>query len=93
MANKTDGVKILVQSVLLSIYVPYEEDIILSVFQKINRNHDWHKRYIELGEELTTPVVNSWIGKYTKSLTGMKTLRHVPLKKNQLITSYSKLKS
>jgi len=93
MANKTEGVKFLVENVLLSIYIPYEEDIILNVFQKIDRNRDWYKRYVELGEELTTPVVNNWIGKYTKNLTGMKTLRHVHLKGNQLITSYTKLTS
>ena len=91
MANRTEGVKLLVQNVLLSIYIPYEEDIILNVFQKIDRDRDWHKRYVELAEELTTSVVNSWIGKYTKSLTGMKTLRQVHLKENHLITSYTKL--
>jgi hypothetical protein len=91
MTNKTDGVKDLVQEVLHTLREPYGEDIILNVFQKIEHNVNWYNHYKDLGEELKIRVVNNWIGKFTKSLTGMKILRRVQLKEKHLVTTYTKL--
>ena len=91
MTNKTEGVKILVQDVLQTIPEPYGEDIILNVCLKIEGNRDWHRRYIELGADLRPWVVNNWIGKHTKDLTGLNSVRQVHLKDKHIITSYTKL--
>ena len=92
MAKKTEGVRILVQDVLRTISTPYSEDIIKDVCFKIEKNLDWYKRYQDLGVELNNEwVVNNWLGKYTKELTGMKNLRQVELKDKHIITSYTKL--
>jgi hypothetical protein len=93
MMNKTEGVKILVQDVLRTISEPYEEDIIWNVFMKIENNGDWRRRYDELSHELTKDVVNNWIGKYTKDLTGLNTILQVDApEQRHIVGSYSKLK-
>lgn len=90
MANKTEGVRILVQDVLRTISKPYKEDIILNVFKKLEKG-DWRRRYDLLIDELGMYGINPWIGKYTKELTGLNNLRIVPAPKGSLIKSYTKL--
>jgi len=91
MANKTEGVLILVQDVLRTFNEPYEEDVIEDVFLAIESNPEWLRRYKELSDELSNMVVNPWIGRYTKMLTGLNSLREVDAKRSKLITSYTKL--
>ena len=91
MTNKTEGIRILVQDVLQTISEPYGEDIILDVWRKIKDNHDWFRRYEELGDELTKDVVHKWTGKYTKELTGLKNIRLVKAPKGSIVISYTKL--
>lgn len=91
MTNKTEGVKFLVQDVLATFTEPYSDDIIRDVCFAIEKNSNWHRRYNQLGEELGHGVVNQWIGKYVKDLTGMNSLRQVSLEDGHLITSYTKL--
>jgi hypothetical protein len=92
MANKTEGVKILVQDVLrTALREPHGEDVILDVFKAIKTNPDFARRYTELSDELRDWVVNNWIGKYTKDLVGMKSLRQVKAPSGYFITSYKKL--
>ena len=92
MPGKTEGVKILVQDVLQERFSePFSEDIIRDVCFAIENNPDWRRRYNELGEELREWVVNNWIGKYTKELTGLNSLRQVDLEGKHIITSYTKL--
>ena len=91
MANKTEGVRVLVQDILRTIHEPYSADIIQDVCSKIEKNSEWLRRYKELGEELRPWVVNNWIGKHVKDLTGMKSVRQVPAKEVKIITSYTKL--
>ncbi len=92
MANKTAGVKLLVEDVLRTFSEPYPEDIIRDVFYKIEKNQDWRRRYKEFGEELEKEwIVNNWIGKYVKTLSGMRTLRQVPVEDGHVFTSYTKL--
>ena len=93
MSNKTEGVKALVQDVLAAKFSePYTEDIILRVFTEIKENREWKRRYDELSEELKNSwVVNNWIGKYTKELTGLKNLQTAKAPEDSLITSYTKL--
>ena len=92
MAKKTEGVKILIQDVLVTFSEPYGEDIILEVREAIENNVDWHRRYQELSDELSDWVVNNWIGKYVRAETGLETLRVVSAKgKSGLIKSYTKL--
>ncbi|MBT4309965.1 MAG: hypothetical protein HOD49_06075 [Anaerolineae bacterium] len=92
MANKTEGVKELVQDVLSTFSEPYGEDIILEVCQAIEENQEWLRRYEELNDELNDGVVNQWAGHYVKSETGQESLRVVSAKgKSGLIKSYTKL--
>lgn len=92
MANKTEGVRTLVQDVLRTRFQePYGDDIILSVFKEIKNTREWEKQYKELSDELRHWVVNNWIGKYTKDLTGLKSGRHVPALDGFFIRSYTKL--
>ena len=91
MEKKTEGVYILVDEVLNTFSEPYSEDIIEDVFIAIENKPDYHKQYIELGEELRTSVVNNWIGKYTKAIVGYRNLRVVDSKHSNLIKYYTKL--
>lgn len=96
MDKKTEGVEILVKDVLATIPEPYSEDIILEVFQKIEGNPEWERRYrslsIDVGDGYSDDIINPWIGKYVSSETGMKALQVVSVGgKCRLVTSYSKL--
>lgn len=91
MARKTAGVKLLVQDVLTTMDKPYSEDITLEVFQTIEQDRDWRRRYDALCEDLSQWVVNNWIGQYTKELAGFNHSRQVVTNACQLIGSYSKL--
>ncbi len=98
MANKTDGVKILVQEVLAAAFSesPYSEDIILDVCNAIydkDRHPEWRRRYDELSDDLRYGwVVNNWVGQYVKDETGLNSLRKVSTKgKSKIIKSYTKL--
>ncbi len=96
MDKKTEGVEIFVKDVLATIPEPYGEDIILEVFQKIEGNPEWRRRYNslsnDLSDDLTDWIINNWIGKYVASETGMKALREVSVNgRCSLITGYSKL--
>ena len=92
MSNKTEGVKLLVQDVLVTFSEPYGEDIILEVCQAIEKNADWYRRYQELSDDLSDGVVNQWIGRYVRAETGLETLLVVPAKgKSGLIKWYTKL--
>jgi len=92
MRNKTEGVKELVEEILADITAPYSEDIIEEVFIRIGSNQRWDKRYKELSTDLQEKwIVNNWIGKYTKILTGYETGKQVTAQNTKLITSYSKL--
>ena len=96
MDKKTEGVEILVRDVLVTIPAPYGEDIILKVFQEIERDPDIKWRYQSLSNDLSddfsNDIVNNWIGKYVKDQAGLKSLRQVSAEgKCKLITSYTKL--
>jgi hypothetical protein len=91
MKNKTEGVRILVQDVLRTIPKPYGEDIILNVFQKIKKDRDLQKRCDLIRYELGNDVVHNWIGKYTKELTGLKSIRTALAPKGFYIYSFTKL--
>jgi hypothetical protein len=91
MNNKTEGVKILVQDVLRTISKPYGEDIILNVFQEIKTNRDLQRRCDLLRDEIGNDVVHNWIGKYTKDLTGLNSLRKSLAPAGSFIKSYTKL--
>jgi hypothetical protein len=96
MDKKTEGVEVFVKDVLATIPEPYGEDIILEVFQKIERNLELRRRYDslsnDLSDDLTDWIVNNWIGKYVKDQTGLNGLREVSAgEKCSLITSYMKL--
>ena len=91
MARKTAGVEQLVQEVLDTISQPYGEDIIEDVCLAIEANPQWMTRYRELRASFAKDVANNWIGQYTKSLTGMKTIRVVDAKRATIIKYYTKL--
>lgn len=91
MSNKTEAVNTFAQEVLKTFSQPYGEDIIEDVFLAIEYHRDWRRRYDELCAELSQDVVNQWMGQYTKTITGLKTLREVDTKRTKLATAYSKL--
>ena len=91
MVHKTEGVHQLVQDVLETFSEPYGEDVIEDVCGAIESHPEWMRRYRELSEELRSWVVNNWIGRYTKQLTGLQTVRKVEAKRSEIITSYTKL--
>jgi len=95
MTRKTEGVQLLVQEVLAAEFSePYGEDIILKVCNEIQdeKNHpEWRRRYDELSMELSTDVVNQWIDRYVKEITGLNSLREVPIVAGHIITAYTKL--
>jgi len=92
MMNKTEGVKNLVQDVLRTISEPYDQDIIWIVCVAIENDPGWKRRYAELKDELSRDVVNNWIGKYTKDLTGLKTIRQVDApEEGHIVGSYTRL--
>ena len=70
---------------------PYGEDVTEEVFLRIEGSPHWLRRYTQLCNELRPGVVNKWIGKYTKDITGLNSLRQVEAKRSNLITSYTKL--
>ncbi len=75
---------------------PYGEDVILEVFQKIEGNTEWRKRYNslsnDLSDDLTDDIINNWIGKYVKDQTRLTSLREVSAEgKCSLIKGYTKL--
>jgi hypothetical protein len=96
MDKKTEGVEILVKEVLATVPEPYGEDITLEVFQKIEANPEWLRRYRSLsnnvGDGFSDDIINQWIGRYVSSETGMKALQVVSADgKCSLMASYSKL--
>ena len=93
MTRKTEGVKILVQDILAAKSSEiYDEDIILNVCKEIESNLEWRRRYDELCDELRDWVVNNWIGKYVKEITGLYSLREVSTEgQGHIIHGYTKL--
>jgi hypothetical protein len=93
MPNKTDAVLVLVRDVLRTFSESYGEDVIEDVCLAIENNSDWRRRYDELCEELSQDVVNNWIGRYVKDITGLRTVREVNARRSHIITEYTKLTS
>jgi hypothetical protein len=93
MTKKTQGVEDLVRDVLATFHEPYREDVTLEVCQAIVHTPDWQRRYSLLEAELGHSVVNSWIGRYTKNLTGLNSIGQVKVQSPGLIESYTKLGS
>jgi hypothetical protein len=93
MTAKTEGIKTLVQEALTKKFSePFRETIILDVFSEIQKSNEWKKRYGELSDELHNRwIVNNWIGKYTKELTGLRSLKAERAPEDSLITSYTRL--
>ena len=91
MPGKTQCVYDLVYEVLKTKREPYGEDIIEDVclvIEKTNRI----KVYEDLALELSRDVVNNWIGKYTRQITGLNVIRQVNAKRSKIIGSYTKLR-
>ena len=91
MGRKTQGVYALAADVLQIMSSPYSEDVIEDVFLAIEANANWMQRYHELEADLRTKVVNAWLGRYVKRITGMNAIREVEAKRSTLIQDYTKL--
>lgn len=91
MSRKTQGIQDLVEEILKQRRPPYQEGIIEDVFLEIENNPAWMQKYRELEADLGQLVVNNWIGRYTKHVTGMKSVREVSAKRSHLIKDYTKL--
>jgi hypothetical protein len=93
MSNKTEGVKTLVRDALQTLPRPYGEDVIEDVCLAIEGNSESYRQYDQLCTELSKDVVNQWIGQYTRSITGLQTIREVKANRSKLIKDYTKLGS
>ena len=96
MDKKTEGVEVFVKDVLATMPTTHGEDIILEVFQKIERDPGLEWRYNSLSNDLSydfsNDIINNWIGKYVKDQTGLNSLQQVSAAGEcKLITSYTKL--
>ena len=90
--NKTAGVFVLVQEVLGTLPQPYGEDVILDLFLAIEGSPRLRRIYDGLVAQLTKDVANNWIGKYTKRLANMRTLKPgILVQPGHVITAYTKL--
>ena len=89
--KKTQCIEEFVNEVIETISTPYGEDVILDVFLAIERQPTWQRRYDELVFELSKDTVNQWVGRYTKSITGMKNPSPASAKPSKLTGRYSKL--
>jgi hypothetical protein len=89
-AIRTQGVKGLVEEVLGALGQPYSEDVIDEVFLAIEKNAEWHRRYLELCQELGEDVVNKFAGRWIAQATG-RAGDHQVGSRSSLIRSYSKL--
>ncbi len=90
--RKTARVEVLARDVLNKVPRPYGEDVILDVFEIIQEDGALLACYQDLEAELTKYVVNAWVGRYTKELAEMETVREVDTDRSSLIVSYSKLR-
>lgn len=92
MPKKTQGVDDFVSEVLKTIPKPYSEDVIKNVWLAIEEQSTWLEKYNELVYELGKDVVHHWIGRYTKKITGFKTLlKGVDAKPSKITGTYTKL--
>lgn len=82
----------LVRPVLKIIPKPYSEDVTLRVFQEIERNPRWLKRYNMMVDEYGQGSVNPAIGKQVKDQTMLKIAGQGKVHGTTLISSYTKLK-
>lgn len=90
MANRTEGVRTLVQEVLITLPTPPSEDVIDEVFQAIEANPIWLATYRGLCNDLGATVVNQAVGSWTSKAVG-RTGDHQVLARSTLTESYSKL--
>jgi hypothetical protein len=91
MVNKTAGVRDLVREALEQIQRPYTEDVTLEVCRVIDKDASFSLMYRQLENELSHDVVNNWIGRYTRDLTGTQSAGKVVVT-GPLIKSYQKLR-
>ena len=91
MTKKTAGIEILVAEVLRTFSEPYPEDITDRVAEKIENNENWYRVYCQLKNNLSKHVVNTWLGKYTKEITGLNSFRNADAKRSSIIKTYTRL--
>jgi uncharacterized protein (DUF433 family) len=90
MANRTEGVKTLVEEVLATLREPYSEDIIDEVFLAIESNPTWRGVYDRLCAQIDATTVKQWVGMWTSRAIGRTGDHQVPAR-SKLIETYSKL--
>lgn len=93
MAGKTWKIKELVKKTLLLLDQPFGTNIIEDVFLVIENDPKLLKQYLFICNELNTRVVNNWIAKYTKEITGKQSNKITSAKRSRLIKSFTKLEN
>lgn len=88
---KTAEIKTLVREVLETLPKPYSEHVIDEVFNSIEQNPSWLRRYEAECSTLGKTVVNTWGGYWVANALGKVSEQQVPSKKSTLIGSYSLL--
>src|SRR5208337_4270228 len=89
-SRRTPEVKTLVREILRTLAPPPSEDVIDEVFRAIEKNPQWHDRYLALCHDLGKDVVNQKAGLYIAKATGREG-KHQVKSSGSLIGSYSKL--
>jgi hypothetical protein len=90
-------IKELVQDVLHTFHAPHPSDVIDQVFVAIENNTSWLERYKQLVVHYSSQgmygklTVNSLIGRFTKDMTGMVTLKAENIASSSLVQTYSTL--
>ena len=73
--RKTEEIEFLTEKALQYIPRPYTEDVIEDVLFTIENNGSLLKWYRKICEDYANQgIVNTWIGKYTKRITGMQVM-------------------
>lgn len=88
--HKTAEIRDFVASVLRTVPQPWRPDVTDQVFLAIERRPEWLVEYNALKGEFSQSVLNMWIGRYVKDITGLEGHRSATAK-SILISSYTVL--
>ena len=97
--RKTEEIEHLTKKAIHRIPKPYSEDVIEDVLVTIENDFYLRMRYKKICRNFDSPgIVNTWIGKYTKQLTGMMRMCNfsnnvvtAPARRTNLAKTYTKL--
>jgi hypothetical protein len=90
-ANRTAGIRDLIDEVLKTLSRPYSEDVTDDVFSAIEHNASWRTRYEGLVRQMDRNTVNTWLANWVREISGRNSQSPQVPARSGLIESYSKL--